>query len=274
MQRWLFSHFLPILVQWTWSSAYMNNIRDKDRFCYIRCIRLFTFMHLYAMAEKITPECKISSGIGEEWIELHSSRLRVQDSHESCDGINGIETSGCIIGNTWSNSFMAFWCQEQCIWLGPPAPKRLWSTMSFLMRPWFARKKKAAGLAEMGCLISSLVSHDHYPCIKIAICINLCIPLFTVYSIFRNTHLRTCVHPKFPQPAAQQELEDEPENFGVFQLQLAVGRGCAPRFQGSVLIVDGFGDIWSDGSFIRNIIASYHHVKAHGLSASVGRSSP
>lgn len=66
----------------------------------------------------------------------------MQDSHESCDGINGIETSGCIIGNTWSNSFMAFWCQEQCTWLGPPAPKRLWSTISFLMRPWFARKKR------------------------------------------------------------------------------------------------------------------------------------
>lgn len=36
-------------------------------------------------------------------------------------------------------------------------------------------KKKAAGLAEMGCLISSLVSHDHYPCIKIAICVYPCL---------------------------------------------------------------------------------------------------
>ena len=84
-----------------------------------------------------------------------------------------------------------------------------------------------------------MISYDHYPGIKFTI---LCVPLFTVYSIFRNTHL-TCVHPQFLQPDARQELEDEPENFGVSELQLAVGRGCAPCSQGSLLIVDSFGDI-------------------------------
>ena len=69
----------------------------------------------------------------------------------------------------------------------------------------------------------------------------------TVYCIlhFQKHPLHNMPAPRVPH--AEQELEDEPENFGVSQLQLAVGRACASLSRGSVLMVDAFRDIWSDG---------------------------